>query len=401
MRWLEYFLATVVLRILNRVFAVFPIRPRRVVLATARNQLLEGNLLHLHRAIQREHPELELRLLLEPYSYGLRGKLAYLARLVRGMYYLQTARLFVVDNAYFPIHVSPHRRETTVVQVWHAAGALKRFGLDGPALHGPTERRFLHRNYDYVIVGGDSAREPYAAALRTPAQRVLPLGSPRTDFFFDERAMGDARRRLLSAHPELVGRRVVLYAPTFRGRGVAKRAAPGFDAARLRAQLPDDHALVLKTHPNLDPRATPTEGYDVVIDPGAEINEIFTVADILVTDYSSSIFEWALLRRPLVLLVPDLQDYATDPGLYLDYRTEMIGTQVTDTDGAAAAIAAGDYDLSGYDAFVDRHLRASDGTASARFVQRFLGPVRAVDGRRAVPAREQGSDRLPSHVSHE
>ena len=400
MGWPEYLLATALLRFLSRVFAFLPIRRHRVVLATARNEQLEGNLLHLHRAIQSQHPEIELRLLLEPYRYGLRGKLAYLTRLARGMYYLQTARLFVVDNAYFPIHVAPHRPETTVVQVWHAAGALKRFGLDVPALHDPTERRFLHRNYDYVVVGGEAARRPYADALRTPASQVLALGSPRTDFFFDLEAMAEARQRLLDAHPQLIGRKVVLYAPTFRGRGEAKRASPGFDAARLRSLLPDDHALVLKAHPNLDPLATPTAGYDVVIDPGAEINEVFTVADILVTDYSSSIFEWALLGRPLVLLVPDLEQYAADPGLYLDYRTELIGTQVPDTDGVAAAIAGNDFDLSGYGAFVNRHLHASDGTASLRIVTRFLGSMRAANRRPVPSGSEARSDTLPAHVSH-
>ncbi|MDQ3691669.1 MAG: CDP-glycerol glycerophosphotransferase family protein [Chloroflexota bacterium] len=400
MGWPEYLLATALLRFLNRVFALLPIRQHRVVLATARNERLEGNLLHLHRAIESQHPEIELRLLLEPYRYGLRGKLAYLTRLARGMYYLQTARLFVVDNAYFPIHVAPHRPETTVVQVWHAAGALKRFGLDTPALHELTERRFLHRNYDYVVVGGEAARRPYADALRTHASQVLALGSPRTDFFFDREAMAAARLRLLGAHPELVGRKVVLYAPTFRGRGEAKRASPGFDAARLRSMLPDDHALVLKAHPNLDPLATPTAGYDVVIDPAAEINEVFTIADILVTDYSSSIFEWALLGRPLVLLVPDLAQYSADPGLYLDYRTELIGTQVTDTGGVAAAIAGNDFDLSGYDAFVNRHLHASDGTASLRIVTRFLGAMPATNRRPAASGREARSDTLPAHVSH-
>ena len=403
MRWAEYLVATVVLRIVNAVFARLRVRRRRVVLATARNQLLEGNLLHLHRAIRRQHPEIELRLLLEPYSYGLLGKVAYLIRLVRGMYYLQTARLFVVDNAYFPIHVAPHRPETTVVQVWHAAGALKRFGLDGPA-HDAVERRFLHRHYDYVVVGGEAAIRPYAAALRTDPARVLPLGSPRTDFFFDPTAMGTARQRWLTEHPELVGRKVVLYAPTFRGRGEAKRAAPGFDPVRLRAALPADYAIVLKAHPNLDPGATSTEGYDVVVDPTAEINEVFTWTDVLVTDYSSSIFEWALLRRPLVLLVPDLDEYAADPGLYLDYATEMIGTQVTDTDGVAAAIVGDAFDLSGYAAFVERHLAASDGTASERIVRHFLGPGPGTIATAAGafdPADEGQGDTLGHHVSHE
>jgi CDP-ribitol ribitolphosphotransferase len=400
----EYLLASGFLRLLRAAFSILPVRPRRVVLATARTPVLDGNLLHVYNEMRRAHPELEYVLLLEPYSYGLRAKLAYLVRLVRGMFFLRTARLFIVDNAYFPIHVAPPGAGTTVVQVWHAAGALKRFGLDTPTPVAEPERTFLHRNYDYVVVGGQASRQPYAAALRTPIARVLALGSPRTDFFFDAEAMAGARARLLAAHPQLDGRRVVLYAPTFRGRGEAKRAAAGFDAARLRAALPADHALVLKTHPNLDPAATPTQGYDAVIDPATEINELFTLTDILITDYSSSLFEWALLRRPLVLLTGDLADYEIDPGLYLDYRTEMIGTQVTDTDGIAAAIAAGAFDLSGYDAFIEHHLGASRGDASAAFVSHFLGGATVqVNSRSAAGATAEtlGGDRLRSHVSHE
>jgi CDP-ribitol ribitolphosphotransferase len=370
---LEYLLASAILRVARFFFSRLRIRRDRVVLATARVPTLDGNLLHIHAALRRLHPAIEPVLLLEPYSYGLRGKLGYLVRLVRGMYYLQTARLFVVDNAYLPIHVAPHRPGTTVVQVWHAAGALKRFGVDTRTPLAEPERTFLHRHYDAVVVGGEWSRAPYAAALRTPVERVLALGSPRTDFFFDDAALGSARERVLDLHPSLRGRRVVLYAPTFRGRGVAKRAAPGLDATRLRAALPPDHALVLKTHPNLDPAATPRDGYDVVADPRAEINDLLALTDVLVTDYSSSVVEFAILRRPIVLLVPDLAEYEVDPGLYLDYPTEMIGTQVVDTDGVIEAIADDRFDRSGYDAFVERQLGTARGGASERFVRHFLG----------------------------
>lgn len=370
-RW-EYRLADALMRLLGLGFGLLPIRRRRIVFASPRHASLEGNLRFLHDAVAASHPERDRVLLLEPYGYGLLSKLVYLLRLVRGMYYLCTSGLFIVDNAYFPIHVGSHRRGTTVVQVWHAAGALKRFGLDGTAGGPESERAFLHRHYDYVVTAGEPSRAPYASALRTPIERVLPLGTPRTDFFFDAASMSDARERLLDRYPQLRGRTVVLYAPTFRGRGEARRAATGFDAARLRSLLPPDHALVLKTHPNLEPDATPTSGYDVVIDRSHDVNEVFTVADVLVTDYSSSLFEWALLRRPLVLFVPDLDDYATDPGLYLDYRSEMVGTQVADVDGVADAILSGAIDRPAYDAFVARHLDACDGGASRRFVEAFL-----------------------------
>lgn len=372
---LEYRLASAFLRLLRLFFLPFGVRPNRVVLASARVSHLEGNLFYLRDAMRARHPELDYVLLLEPYSYGLAGKLAYLVRVARAMYYLSTARLFVVDNAYLPVHVAPHGSGTTVVQVWHAVGALKRFGMDTARPSVEPELTFLHRYYDYVVVSADASRGPAAAALRTPVERVLPLGTPRTDFFFDAAAMDAARARVLQAHPELAGKRVVLYAPTFRGRGRYKRSAPAFDAPRLRAALPPEYALVLKTHPNLDPETTPRVGYDVVVDPAVELNEVLTLTDILVTDYSSSIFEFALLRRPMILLTGDLEDYERDPGLYVDFRTDMIGTQVRDTDGVIEAISGGQFDMSGYDPFIERHLGACDGHASERFVDHFLGPV--------------------------
>jgi CDP-ribitol ribitolphosphotransferase len=369
---LEFLAAAFVLRLVGLVASLRPVRRDRVVLATARGATLDGNLLFIRRAIAALRPDVDVVLLLQPYGYGLRAKLAYLGRVVRGMYVVRTAGLVVVDNAYLPVHVGPHRPATTVVQVWHAVGALKRFGADGVRPLEEPERRFLHRHYDWVVTAGEASRGPWAAALRTPIEHVLPLGTPRTDFFFDPAALAAARARVVAAHPALAGRRVVVYAPTFRGRGRAKHAAPGFDAVRLRAALPADHVLVLKGHPNLDPAHTPLAGYDVVVDPAAEMNDVLAAADVLVTDYSSSIFEYALLRRPLVLLVGDLAAYEQDPGLYLDYRSEMIGTQVTDVDGAVAAILEGRVDPAAYDAFIERHLSACDGGASRRFVERFL-----------------------------
>jgi CDP-ribitol ribitolphosphotransferase len=367
---------------------LLPIRDR-VVLATARKPELEGNLLHLHEAIRRSRPDLPITLLLEPYSYGFVGKVRYLTRLVRGMVLLRTSRWFVVDNAYLPVHLMPHRRATTVIQVWHAVGALKRFGWDTSTPLGDPERRFLHRYYDWVVCSAERSREPYARAFRTRPERVVPLGTPRVDAFADATAVAAARERVLARFPALAGeRRVVLVAPTFRGRGIGKRAGTGLDGVALRAALPDDHLLVLKTHPNLDPVATSTAGYDLVIDPGVDLNEILMAADVLVTDYSSAIFEWALLRRPLVLVTPDLEAYEADPGLYLDYRTEMIGTRVSDPGDIAEAIMTASVDDAAWTAFIAEHLGTVDGRASDRFVERFLG-------------REGQGATLPRDVRHE
>jgi CDP-ribitol ribitolphosphotransferase len=371
MNRLEHALSAAVLRLLALVFDRLPVRDR-IVLATARLARLEGNLAFLHAELLRARPERAVVTLLDPYSYGVLGKLAYLVRMARGMYYLRTSALFVVDNAYLPVHVGAHRRETTVVQVWHAVGAFKRFGADTATGLAEPERSFLHRHYDYVVCAGEASRGPYSAALRTPVERVLPLGVPRTDYFLDPEALRSARERMLARHPRLRAGRVVLYAPTFRGRGRAKHGAPGFDAVALRAALPADHVLVLKTHPNLDPRMTPTAGFDVVLDPALEINEAFAAVDVLVTDYSSSVFEWALLRRPLVILTEDLAAYERDPGLYVDPRTDLIGQRVDDPGGLADAIERATVDEAAWSSFIARNLGGCDGHASRRFVDRFV-----------------------------
>jgi teichoic acid ribitol-phosphate primase len=369
---LEFRLASLVLGLVAYACRLLPVRRRRVVLATARLPVLEGNLLHIHDAIRARRPDVDLVLDLRPYSYGLGGKLRYLVRLLRSTWLVHTSGLVVVDNAFFPVHVAPHRSAITVVQVWHATGALKRFGADVAGGLAEPERRFLHRGYDYVVVAGEAAREPWARAFLTPLDHVLALGTPRTDGLLDQAALDAARGRVLAANPGLVGRRLILYAPTFRGRGRAKHGTADLDGRRLRERLPATDVLVLKSHPNLDPATQPSDGFDIVADPGSDMNDWLAAADVLVTDYSSSIFEWALLRRPLVLVTPDLETYERDPGLYLDYRSAMIGTLVRDAGEAADAIVGDRFDLSRYDAFIARNLGACDGHASERFVDRFL-----------------------------
>ena len=372
----EYLLASIALRVAGWLFSLLPIVPDRVVLASPRTSRLEGNLRYIDAALRARYAGLRPVVLVETYAYGIRGKVAYFARMIRGMYYLRTARLFVVDNAYLPIHVAPHRHGTRVVQVWHAASAIKRFGLDTVRPPDEPERTFLHRYYDEVVVSAEAVRPVYAAGLRTPPDHVLALGIPRTDFFFDEDAMADARRRLLAAYPALAGRKVVLHAPTLRGRGPAKVSAAELDPVKLRSRLPVEYALVLKPHPNVPTSSLLTDGYDALIDPAEDMNALLALTDILVTDYSSAVFEFALLGRPMVLLIGDLAAYARDPGVCVDFTTDMVGTQVADTDGVAAAILEDRFDLAGYDAFLARHMAACDGHASARFVEHFAGDLR-------------------------
>ena len=139
-----------------------------------------------------------------------------------------------------------------------------------PPLAEP-ERTFLHRYYDYVVVPAEGTRAPVRrrrCGRRSSA--CCALGAPRTDFFFDDD--GDGRRRASGSSPPTRSWPAGRSCCTRRrsaGGGAASTRRAGLDAARLRAALPADHVLVLKTHPNLDPAATPTSGLRRGRDPPA------------------------------------------------------------------------------------------------------------------------------------
>ena len=136
MNQLEYWLSAAGLRLLAWLFGRLPHHPDRVVLASPRKPALDGNLLAIEEAIRTSRPDVDVVTLAEPYSYGLAGKIRYATRMARAMYHLRTAGLVILDNAWLPVHVAPHPTRTVVVQVWHAAGALKRYACASDPLRG-------------------------------------------------------------------------------------------------------------------------------------------------------------------------------------------------------------------------------------------------------------------------
>ena len=130
---------------------------------------------------------------------------------------------------------------------------------------------------------------------------------------------------------------------------------------------------MLKSHPNLDPSTQPTAGFDVVADPKGDMNDWLALADVFVTDYSSSIFEWAILHRPLVLVVDDLEAYERDPGHVPrlpdgDDRDAGHGRRRRGGRDRRAAAST----CPATTAFISATIDACDGHAAERFVDRFL-----------------------------
>ncbi|MGI9096589.1 MAG: CDP-glycerol glycerophosphotransferase family protein [Candidatus Limnocylindrus sp.] len=359
MGWLEYLLAGTAIRIVGTIARLLPVDARRVLFATPRGRELNGALAAARDAVHTLRPNAKVTTLAEPYGYGLAAKFGYLLRVLRGAWLVRRSGVVIVDNAYLPVHLLAPRRGQRIAQVWHASGALKRFGHAAqPAPRGP-EARFLHRGYTDAFVGGEAARSPYAAAFRMDASRVHAIGSLRAAPLANAVQVAARRAELLSRYPQIAGRKLLLYAPTFRGRGESRSGGGVVDLAALRAALPREWAIGAKGHPGVatDFAAARAAGsVDLIFDRADEVESLFPIADALLTDYSASIFEWSLLLRPLVLFVPDLADYQTTPGLFPDLEREAIGDLVRSEREAAAAVAASRVDPAAWRDFAERHL---------------------------------------------
>jgi teichoic acid ribitol-phosphate primase len=382
-------------RLAYGVAKILPIR-RRVVLATAHTSAIRGNLAAIRAELVRRNLSIPIVTLIHPSEAGLVARLRGVARDAQAAYYLATSSLFIVDSHYLPIYLITRRAGTSIVQTWHAIGAIKKIGysvLDKEFGANATTVSLvpIHTNYDLCLAGSAAAVEQYVDAFRQPPELfVTELGIPRTDVLTDltrgARLAAEVRRRY--ALP--TDRRLILYAPTFRGRSMTRAQHPeDLDLGVLARHLGKDHVLMLRLHPSVRGKAEvgpEMAGFAIDVSDYPEVNELMLVADILVTDYSSVVFEFALLGRPMAFFAPDHDAYDNERGYYFDYRSTMPGPVFETTEALAAYLRAGEFDLERVRDFARTWNDVCDGRASERFVDHVVLPALAGESVRAAAA---------------
>lgn len=305
------------------------------------------------------------------------------ARLVRRgswSYYLALARAgYWVDNQGFP-REAVKRPQTTYIQTWHGS-AYKRMGFDEPQLKRGTKaqrarfQRTVDR-FDAFLVRSEHDVRTLVKGLGVRAEPIRS-GYPRNDALVNG---GDTAK--LAGKLGLTGddRAVVLYAPTFRadanGRARTRFEVP-FDLEEFAEELGETHVLLVRPH-YLNTTVVPPSLRGVVRDVTAvhDVTTLLLLADALVTDYSSLMFDYALLDRPMIFFAPDLEEYTRTRGTYFDLREEAPGPVVAEPDELFAALA----DLPGLAAayasrrrgFVERYGEYDTGTAAKQVVDRFF-----------------------------
>ena len=250
------------------------------------------------------------------------------------------AVVFISDSSYF-FSSLPLRPQTKVIQTWHACGAFKKFGYSITdkkfgADRKDLERFPLHRNFSIVTVSSPEVVWAYAEAfhMEKEQEKILPVGISRTDIFYRREFLDSAREKLYEKIPEAGGKKVILYAPTFRGR-VADAVSPEvLDFSAMREALASEYIVLCKHHPFVKHRpAVPEDCQNFAWDATElfSIEELLAVSDVCISDYSSLVFEYSLFERPMIFLAHDLDEYFDWRGFYYPYCEMAPGPIVSNT----------------------------------------------------------------------
>jgi len=363
-----------VFTLLFRLFRIVARRNgRRILFSSDSRAALGGNLrLVFDRMVERGlDREYELQTL---FKDGIVSSRALRDRF-RLPWLLARADAIVIDD-YHPVIYRLQEPHVRIVQLWHAVGAFKTVGYSRVGRPGaPNPYGIVHKNYSHAIVSSIEDVPVYAEAYGIPESRVFPTGVPRVDLFFDPGYRERALAQVETAIPARNGRFTMLFAPTFRGDG-ARTATFDFgklDLATLHALCVEkDARCLVKMHPFVRERLEiPPEFCDRIIDLSdspIDVNDLLFAVDLLITDYSSIVFEYSTLGRPMLFYAYDLEEYIASRDFYEPYEAFVPGRIVRTFDELVDAIRRADYQQDRVEAFARRHFDHLDGGSTDRVI---------------------------------
>ena len=365
-----------------------PINPKKVVLAYSQlYKQMPDNLCCIKDYLEARGYECEV---VERADIGRVSSIGVINEIAKFFYgknffkaYGDAKALFLIDY-FFPAFACNPREGQSVVQLWHGCGAFKKWGYSTAEKQwGATKKdldRFpIHNTYTHVCVSSPKVRFAYAEAFNCSEDIVMPLGAPRTDVYFDPDFVASGREKLLDLFPGIGNRKIILYAPTFRGNSIAKSYMENkLDIEALYKALSKDYALVIKQHP-LTAEAFRVDDAeyekfsDFIYDASTSISidNALCGADTVITDYSSLIFEYALLERPMIFYAYDLADYDDARSFYFKYEDFVPGEIVTDTEAIINEIKRleTDFDIERVRKFKNDFMSSCDGHSTERICE--------------------------------
>ena len=365
----------------NKIFAAafnffrhFRVREERVTLIEKLDTGGVGSLFDVQKECERRGLPLSFHVIRHAdYEVSLRNLPGLFALFTKKAYYMATsAHIFLNDN-FMPMAYMNIAPETTVVQLWHGMGSFKKFGgsteLDPALLSELTE---VNKRVTHILASSGNIRGNYAEAFCVPEGKVLAIGCPQADYYFRQHDVRAVRERLEEKFPQMKGKKLALYAPTFRDDAKRDRELLShFDFEKFERECGEEYCLAVRLHPQIQSSKVPEHVPDLTTYP--DVRELLLATDLLIADYSSIAVEYSLLERPILLYAFDKKWYLDqDRGFYYDYEDTAPGPIFTTMDELCACVRQHRWDMEKVRAFARLHNDFFDSQSARRVVEFYF-----------------------------
>ena len=309
----------------------------------------------------------EIKIFCKKIPNGLGGKINYCFKMISDMYHIATSKVCISDGYNIPTSSLKHKKGLEIIQIWHAMGAIKKFGyqvLDKEEGSSSKVAKIMkmHANYSLVSCTSKATREFFVEAFNTDRDKIKVLGMPRIDYILGKNnSINEKIEKILQENPKLKLKKNILYVPTFRKN-------EKIDLSDLINKVDEEkYNLIIRLHP-LDE----TEVDNKYIVNKCSTTDLLKIADYVITDYSAIAFETAILNKPLYFYVFDIDKYEGNRGLNIDLLKEMKSCSSKNIDKIIDIIENKEYDYDELRKFKERYVETADTNNTTRIVEYII-----------------------------
>ena len=312
-----------------------------------------------------KYPNTKNVILAKRMENGIINKIRYFLHMFVQMYHVSTSKVVIVDSYCIVVSVLKHKKETKIIQIWHAISAIKKFGYQTIGKTTGTdiklaENMCMHKNYDYVLCSSKITAKYFEEAFNISNEKIKYLALPRLDYILQED--DEKTEEIYNTYPELKDKINILYVPTFRK---FKKVKINDVIQRIDTKK---YNLIVKLHPLDKKNYTYLQKDGVIYDDKFKSYDLLKMCDKVITDYSSLAMESSLLGKPLYFYIYDVKLYQEDPGLNFNFKKEKIGRYATNSPKKIVNMLEREYDFSILDSFRKKYIQANSNNCTEKLV---------------------------------
>lgn len=349
-----------------KIFRIFPIRKNYIFFMEGSYNEFEGNCKNIYEGIKNKQNYnfiiLNNKKILQEKNIKIVSYRNFLL-----FYYISTSKYcFFTSNAY---KFFKKREDQIFVNLWHGAGAFKKFGKDENK-NTSYLNKLEGKNLDLLVVSTDKVQSIYSQALDEEKEKVKNLGIPRADIFFKEEKKHKISEEFYKNYPKLKNKKVILYAPTFRD-DEKNNFNLKLDIELMKENLEElDYILLLKLHPGIKNKNIQVDNkFSYNFSNYSNTANLLIISDILISDYSSIVFEFSIMKKPILFYAYDVEEYIKDRGFYYNYYDFIPNKISYTTEEIIKAIKNQEWDLEKIEKFAKYFFNPFDGNSTERILK--------------------------------